>query len=58
MLKKLVTLIYLNAEGISWTNLTSLISEHSQHPRKHLGEHVLLIEIVSKKKVHHQQYHQ
>ena len=37
MLKKSVTLIYLNAEGISWTNLTSLISEHSQHPRKHLG---------------------
>ena len=58
MLKKLVTLIYLNAEGISWTNLTSLICVHSQNLRKHLGKHVLLIEIVSNKKVHHQQYHQ
>ena len=58
MLKKSVTLIYLNAEGISWTNLTSLISVHSQHLRKNLGNHVLLIVIVSNKKVHHQQYHQ
>ena len=58
MLNNLVTLIYLNAEGISWTNLTSLISVHLQHLRKHLGKHVLLIEIVSNKKVHHQQYHQ
>ena len=56
--KEVITLIYLNAEGISWTNLTSLISVHSQHLRKHLGKHVLLIEIVSNKKVHHKQYHQ
>ena len=52
--KELVILTYLNVEGIFWTNLTSLISVHSQHPRKRLGKHILRHVIVLNKRNHHQ----
>ena len=46
IIKKSVTLIYSNAEGISWINLTSPMSEHSQHPKDYLGAHVGLLETL------------
>ena len=52
--KEAIYLTYLSAEGIFWTNLTSLISVHSQHPRKCLGKHVLRHVILLNKRNHHQ----
>ena len=54
MLKNQVILTYSSAEGIFWTHLTSLISVHSQHPRKRLEKYVLRHVIVLNKRNRHQ----